>query len=73
MSGDPAQVTIGSHWSYGPHVYEVRALKPIDDPAAGASARMVLATPLGEPPHPFDWVPESSFCREWTPVLPTGP
>jgi hypothetical protein len=33
----------------------------------------VLATPLGEPPHPFDWVPESSFCREWTPVLPTGP
>ena len=58
----------GSRWLYYGDEHVVHALKPIDGAPAGSSRFMVLASPAGAEPHPFDWWPETSFRREFQPI-----
>ncbi|MET0601383.1 MAG: hypothetical protein ABW167_05280 [Baekduia sp.] len=47
---------------YG-RAHKIHAAKLIEE----GPARMLLVTPEGADPHPFDWWPESSVLREMTP------
>lgn len=68
------EVRVGSRWRYGELVYEIRRLRPIEPgcPAWGARA-LVLATPVGETPHPLDWIPDTWLRRHWIAVLDEDP
>jgi hypothetical protein len=58
------EITIGSRWRHGNHVYNIRAKRPIEPGCAAWGAhQLVLAVPEGGHPHPLDWIPDTWLRR----------